>query len=255
MQKILINISLIAGAIAVVWVLASAVDRTMSTKSEMIKYTIAGESSSRSLVSEDDLKVIMDRDFNDLLVGASVSEVDVKAIENRLMEEPYLEKTDVYLDAKGILHIDVRPREAMFRVMTSKGKSYFIDKNGISFPLSRHYTPRVQIVTGYVSEYKGALVEESDSVLKQIFEIMSYITKDKFLNAQIEELYVRQDGLIELIPKVGNHRIIYGKHSSDDMVDRLENLKIFYRDGLPFEGWNKYSSINIEYKGQVVCSK
>ncbi len=255
MKKVLINITVVLGAALMVWVLASAVNRTMSTKSEMIKYKLLGEVSSHSLIHEDDLRVIMDRNFNDLLIGAYVSDVDVKAIEQRFMEEPYLEKVDVYLDAKGILHIEVTPREAMFRVMMKNGKSYFIDRNGVAFPLSRHYTPRVPVVTGHIPVYQAQLVEKDSSILSDVYELVSHISKDKFLKAQIEELYVNPDGLIEMIPKVGNHRIIYGKHSSGDMADRLENLKIFYRDGLSSEGWNKYSSINIEYKGQVVCSK
>ncbi len=32
-------------------------------------------------------------------------------------------------------------------------------------------------------------------------------------------------------------------------------LKIFYKEALPYEGWNKYSGVSLQYDGQVVCKK
>ena len=36
----------------------------------------------------------------------------------------------------------------------------------------------------------------------------------------------------------------------------IKKLKTFYTEGLnKTDGWNKYSTINIKYKNQVVCTK
>ena len=59
-----------------------------------------------------------------------------------------------------------------------------------------------------------------------------------------------------MIPQVGNHEIVFGAaNSNKDVVAKLNKLKIFYQEGLPFEGWNKYNQINLKYKNQVVCKK
>jgi cell division protein FtsQ len=34
--------------------------------------------------------------------------------------------------------------------------------------------------------------------------------------------------------------------------DKFEKLKIFYTKGLPYEGWEKYSEINLKYGDQIV---
>ena len=46
----------------------------------------------------------------------------------------------------------------------------------------------------------------------------------------------------------------------DDLTEayeeKFEKLKMFYTEGLnKTDGWNKYSTINIKYKNQVVCTK
>jgi cell division protein FtsQ len=35
----------------------------------------------------------------------------------------------------------------------------------------------------------------------------------------------------------------------------LNRLKIFYKEGMPYEGWRKYETINLKYSGQVVCKR
>jgi cell division protein FtsQ len=81
----------------------------------------------------------------------------------------------------------------------------------------------------------------------------SYITRDKFLKAQIEQVFVEPNGEFELIPRVGNHIIIFG--GPDNMEDKFDRLFVFYRNGLSRIGWTRYNVINIKYRNQVVCSK
>jgi len=44
-------------------------------------------------------------------------------------------------------------------------------------------------------------------------------------------------------------------YSDDQVKDKFTRLKIFFKEGLPYEGWDKYSEINLIYNGQVVCRK
>ena len=32
-------------------------------------------------------------------------------------------------------------------------------------------------------------------------------------------------------------------------------LKVFYKEAIPYEGWNQYDEINLKYKKQIVCNK
>jgi cell division protein FtsQ len=53
---------------------------------------------------------------------------------------------------------------------------------------------------------------------------------------------------------VGGQKIIFGSANSDEEVkDKFEKLKLFYKEAIPFEGWNKYEEISLKYKKQIVC--
>jgi cell division protein FtsQ len=89
--------------------------------------------------------------------------------------------------------------------------------------------------------------------IDDIFKMAEFIRTDPLWHAQIEQLYVNKELEIELIPRVGNHRIVVG-----DVVDikkKLDKLKVFYAKGLSNTGWNEYSVINLKFADQVVCKK
>ncbi|MCC6689974.1 MAG: hypothetical protein IT235_00435, partial [Bacteroidia bacterium] len=101
---------------------------------------------------------------------------------------------------------------------------------------------------------------EADSNLRKstlvddLFELAKYITADEFWKAQIEQVYVNADNELELIPRVGNQRIILGDIT--EMDQKFKKLLIFYRQGLnPTGWWNKYSVINLKFKNQIVCTR
>jgi cell division protein FtsQ len=37
--------------------------------------------------------------------------------------------------------------------------------------------------------------------------------------------------------------------------EKFQNLESLYINGLNAVGWNKYETINLKYKGQVICTK
>lgn len=94
---------------------------------------------------------------------------------------------------------------------------------------------------------------EYRSVMNNLYKLSAFITKDKFLKAQIEQIYVDPNGEFELIPRVGTHTILMGR--ADNLEDKFERLFVFYRMGLSKTGWSRYNIINIKFKDQVVCSK
>ena len=74
-----------------------------------------------------------------------------------------------------------------------------------------------------------------------------------FLKVLVDEIYVDKSGDFELVPKIGNQLIIFGK--PENLEEKFKKLLVFYRQGLNKTGWNKYNVINIKYRNQVVCSK
>ena len=122
--------------------------------------------------------------------------------------------------------------------------NYYIDNIGSMMPLSRHYVAHVLVASGYV---------EKEFAKNELYKFALYLQDNEFWNDQIEQIYVDADKNVELIPRVGNHRIILG--SFDNFPEKLDNLKLFYEQAIPKVGWEKYSTINLKYKNQIVCTK
>jgi len=71
----------------------------------------------------------------------------------------------------------------------------------------------------------------------------------------VEQIYVKTNGEFVLAPKVGDQVIHLGRYKKETTQERLRRLKIFYREGLPYEGWRKYKSFDLRFSDQVIARK
>ncbi len=187
---------------------------------------------------------------------------DVNRLEEKLSSNHSIKNVQVYKTVDGKLVVNVKQRRPIVRVFTGN-ESYYIDEYGILMPLSDKYTSRTLIVSGNIHEvfgkrYRFNYAHLNDSLAKKtllddIFKISKYIDESEFWKAQIEQIHVNKEYDLELVPKVGNHKIVFG--GVDNLESKFEKLMIFYRKGLNKTGWNEYSVINLKYKNQVVCTK
>ncbi|MDH8701860.1 cell division protein FtsQ [Dysgonomonadaceae bacterium PH5-43] len=175
--------------------------------------------------------------------GKNLSVINVNAIKAGLEENRLIKKANVYKTIDGSVKIEIFQRTPVLRIMSDKG-NYYIDNEGQVMPVPLNFAAYLPLATGNINE---------EYAKDKLYEFALYIQKDKFWNAQIEQIYVTQNKDIELIPRVGNHQIILGK--IEDYKENLDKLKLFYDKGLNKIGWNRYSIINLKFKDQVVCTK
>lgn len=105
-------------------------------------------------------------------------------------------------------------------------------------------------------ENQKKLTKRYEDLLKLI-NFVKYIEEDSFWRAEIVQIVASTmsngELRIDLIPRSGSHRIKFG--TVDDIESKLNRLSTFYRNGLTNIGWDKFRTISVEYKGQVVCTK
>lgn len=195
----------------------------------------------------------------------AVNAVDVQELEAYFDKDPSIEKAEVYTSLDGKLTVDIEQRNPVLRVFTETGESYYVDENGWLMPLSDSYSSRVIMANGNIqapynlnypyniSDKKLIKDIKGQQQLHALYQLAKHINESKFWNAQINQIYWNKEGDLELIPRVGNHRIIIGDESRLDK--KLTKLMAFYKEGLNKTGWNDYSVINLKYKNQVVCTK
>lgn len=219
----------------------------------------------------------------------NISAVDIHQLETLLKNNSSVEKAQVYYSISGKLIIDIKERTPIVRLYNTQNESFYLDKYGSLMPLSNKYAARVLIVNGEVTipystvyqleHLEGKLnklfrkqnttaVENTELIrrlnidknkligstqLKQLFELAKFINEDKFWKSQISQIFINQNNDIEMTPRVGSHNIVLG--DANQIEEKFQKLLIFYKKGLNNTGWNNYSTINLKYKNQVVCTK
>jgi cell division protein FtsQ len=200
-----------------------------------------------------------------MLKGKPLGYINTGSIENAIRKQAYVAKVSVYENNEGTIFIQIRQREPLLRIINRKYESFYLDESGALLPVNPNFSARVLVANGLIDDsymknpnYRVNVLALSDSVfydslMTNIYKLTMYISHDKFLKAQIAQIYVNESGEFELIPRIGNHVILLG--NADDLEDKFKRLFAFYKFGLNKIGWNKYNVINIKYKNQVVCSK
>ncbi len=216
------------------------------------------DSLDNALVSSDMLFSLIHNDDN-LRLGTPMSEIDIESIETQLKEINELSSVEVYSTIDGTLHVEADQRDPIVRIITSYGNSYYIDDTGVIIDHSSDYTPRVLVVSGAISVPDKAINKGNvnslakTELLVEILDLVKEINSHDLWSSQFEQLWVSEDGNVELIPRVGNQVIKLG--NPEGYRQRLKNLEAFYKDAIHDVGWNSYREINLMYEGQIVCKK
>jgi cell division protein FtsQ len=213
-------------------------------------------------IDEEDIRQQL-RDRGDSVIGQAMGKIDCAELENLINNNPAVLKSEVYKSIDGELNIEIKQRKPIVRIFNNKNEGYYLDEKGKMLPLSQKFTSRVLVANGNIFEsydkfyyFDFSKTIQEDSIMKytrldELYLLSSFINNDPFWRSQIEQVYVDKD--FELIPKVGNHVIILG--DTKDLKEKFDKLFVFYKEALPKSGWNKYSTINLKYKNQVICTK
>jgi len=218
-------------------------------------------------------KLVMKEDIDSLIrrstgriSGKPMGWVNIRLIENSIKLQAYVEKVHIYESLEGNIYVDVKQREPILRIINNKYETFYIDGSGRLLPPNPFYPARVLVANGNISHsyianrnfrieipMMGDTLGPADTLLLDLYKLALYINRDKFMKAEIDQIFVTPSREIELVPKVGNQVIMLGR--VDNLDEKFKKLLAFYKKGLNIIGWNKYNYINIKYKNQVVCSK
>ncbi len=189
-----------------------------------------------------------------VLIGRDLKKINLHEIEKSIAANPYVGFVKVYADMNGTVSIEVKQRQPVLRILNADGQDYYVDRDGLKMPISPNFTADVLVATGYILEGFNGRVDTLMTVLaKDLYKTALYLRKDSLWDAQIEQLYINEKNDIEMIPRVGNQRIILGTAQHVDI--KMNNLLAFYKQAMPKVGWNAYHTINLKYINQVVCEK
>lgn len=207
----------------------------------------------QAFVADEDVeKIIEDREGE--VVGRTLNSIQIHGIEEDIKAIPFVEDVRVFYDMDGKMLVKIFPREAVLRVINGVGSDFYIDKTGYKMPVAMGYAPRVIAANGYIAErYNDRLDTIQSTLVDDLYKTANFINADSLWEVQIEQLYVNDELDIELVPRVGNQRIVLG--NADSLELKFEKLRLFYDSIVTKAGWDYYQMVNLKYANQIVCQR
>lgn len=257
--RIILWVLILAGTI-VVFVLAN----TEEKKKEILNPSISIHVDGETFLTESEL-ILRLKNEGLLSNNQKNEQLDIRKIERkiRLMEE--VKDVEVFRQIGKQWNIRITLREPIARIFNTTNQTFYMDGDGFLMKRSTNHTARVIVFSGHLNDrfLKGSINDfiNNDSLksikkMDDVFRISNYVCKSPLMHKLIGQVYLERDGDFVLIPLVGDQKIVFGTANSDEEVEeKFGRLNIFYKEAMPYEGWNKYSEISVKYGGQIVCRK
>ncbi len=192
-------------------------------------------------------------------VGAPLSSVSCRTIEEMLAQTPFVQSAECYKTIGGEVCIDVTQRLPILHVMASKPSTddFYIDEQSTVMTRNQEYANCI-IATGNISR---------DYAAQSLAPLVRAITSHKVFSDRFQQINITDKRGVELVPSIGNHIVYLGplpeaktKREQAEQIGafvkaKLDRLNTFYTYGLDRVGWNKYSEINLQYSNQIICKQ
>ena len=233
MKKILANIIFVS-LLGITFILGGIF--TADVKKEKIKRTqVVISPMDKEFIKADEVKNMID--LGDSLSG----KIDIQKIENQLKNNRFVSKAEVYKDLNDNVYAYIEQFQPLARVVGET--SYYIDTEGAVRPLSVHYTENVPLVFGNPTKQQQ----------KDIYRILHKIDQDKYLKDKLSEIHIESSGNYVLKISGFKSDIIFGKN--ENSKEKLFKLKEILMYLLQKKLNNKYTSLDLRFKNQIVCKK
>ncbi len=235
----------------IIVLLIAAITKRNNERCSKIEITISGVQNN-FFVGKKEVLDILKKANGGRVETKPLHSIDLASIEKVLQETVWIKKAELFFDNNNVLVVKIREREPIARIFTSSGQSFYLDSSLVRLPLSDKFSARLPVFTNFPSDAK-VLSGKDSNLLKEIRTVSGFIGTNPFWMAQIDQIDISPGRAFDLVPKLGTQVIHFG--SAENYQEKFNNLLCFYKQVLSKKGWNQYSALSVEFKGQVVGVK
>ncbi len=181
----------------------------------------------------------------------NITEIDrasfpLYSLDSLLSLSDKIEKVRVNVMSNGMVTVSVTPMVPVARVFdpTHNNESYYINASGKKISADLRYHLDVPVLVGSFDSIRPA---------ERLLPLLDYISTNPEASAMVATVTQDKSGDIILIPNIVGHVINFGDTSM--VADKFARLKLFYRHVFPSRGWNKYKSVSVKWRGQIVGTR
>ena len=203
------------------------------------------------LLSQADVEQLLaDKEIE--IIGKKIKDVDLTKVSELLEKSPYIRKINFIHFAGKRLLIDYDLRDIVMHVFDKEGGQYFVDDEGALVPYTSKMKDHLIIANGNIPQtYKRGTTAANE--LQQVLNLVHKILADEFYTAQFRQIYVNEQRQMELVSTIGNQIILFG--SDRDADEKLDNLRVVYKEGLSRKGYDTYAMLDARYKNRIIAKR
>ena len=215
-------------------------------------YTIAIKSNQDNFfIDEKDITKLLSVAVGRDIIGKKITEFNLRQLEQLLEDNVWISNAELWFDNRDVLHVLVIEREPVARIFTNTGTTFYIDSNEVRMLLSDKMSARVPVFTNFPD--KQMLSAKDSLFLHDVKNTALFIKNDPFWMSQVAQIDITTEQNFEMIPVVGNHIVKLG--NGENIDKKFNRLMIFYKQVLSQTGFDVYSTVDVQYAGQVVGTK
>ena len=252
-----LGLLLFAGCIAG-WVVTSSMSlrerrqRTCQGKGSL-DVTIT-DSLERQFVGKADVARWLEKEYR-AYAGLPLDSVDLDGIEKLVQAHSVVRDCQAWLTDDGILHVDLSQREPVVR-FDDGSNGYYADATGFVFPLQARGSADVPVVNGAIPMkiprgFKGSPADAAEKAwLDQIIGMINTL-RGTVWEKNIVKISVSSRKNLILTPREGKEQFIFGEPVR--VQEKLHLMKAYYESVAPVHP--DYRTVDLRYRGQLVCRK
>lgn len=218
------------------FLLSFSLKRFNSKPMEKVAVNLIKTSQPVYFIDEKDVREIVRKSNPSGIVG----EINIPELEKKLNSLPAVDSANVYLNLNGNLNLDIKQKVPAFR-LTKGDEDFYVDENGVEFPISKNYSFPCMLVTGNVPR------EDYTSIA----ELVQTIEKDPFGKKFFIGIS-KEKGGYNLLTSQGNYKVEIG--DLDNIPLKVKGFKAFVEKFLVYQQPEKYTRVSVKYSNQIVTT-
>lgn len=183
------------------------------------------------------------RKYPGKIVGMPLHRINTTEIEKYLSKDNNFESVNCLISPRGKLVVNIVPLIPVMRVFFGDN-SYYINKDGKHVVSNAEFFSEVPVVSGnFNRKFKP----------QAVLPLVNYIHDDALLSELVSMVEAQDAENLILVPRIRGHVINFGDTARLDEKKRA--LALFYREVMPYKGWEEYDTISVKFRGQVVATR
>lgn len=214
------------------------------------------DSAQRNFVGREDIETWLDKEYR-AYAGLPLDSVDLYRIESIITCHSAVRDCEAWLTDNGILHVQISQREPLVR-LEDGSNGYYADADGYIFPLQRRGDADVPVVDGKLPlkvarGYKGILEDPAQKAwLDKILNLVQQL-KGTPWESRIRHIGASANGDLVLLPAEGSERFLFGQPVR--IEEKIGLIDKYYNSVVPSKESGYYKTVDLRYRGQIVCRK